>query len=173
METLQEQLESWREEGFFRDPRAPAPEDPPLKQAGQPAASQVSPEALHAAGHSVMAYLCLARAVQWQFRTRRASLASLLRGATLARPFEPGMRKRLHQTVNAYRLIQTWTYAHGECLPRAVLLARALRYQGIPSDICFGVRKLPFSAHAWVEADGEVLSDSTSFTSQFRIVARV
>jgi hypothetical protein len=56
---------------------------------------------------------------------------------------------------------------------RTLLLARALRYQGIPCDICFGVRKVPFNAHAWVELDGSALNDSASTLANLSVVLRV
>jgi hypothetical protein len=47
------------------------------------------------------------------------------------------------------------------CLRRSILAWWFLRRGGIPSDICFGVRKCnhALEAHAWVEYHGRVLND--------------
>jgi hypothetical protein len=47
------------------------------------------------------------------------------------------------------------------CLTRSIVLSRLLRRRGLAAGIRIGVRRGegPFAAHAWVEVDGEPVSD--------------
>jgi len=48
------------------------------------------------------------------------------------------------------------------CLRKSILVWWFLRKEGVPSRICFGVRKIDhqLEAHAWVECGGTVVNDS-------------
>ena len=46
-----------------------------------------------------------------------------------------------------------------DCLPRSLAVYWVLRRRGLPSELVMGVKKNPFGAHAWVEVDGDVISD--------------
>jgi len=59
-----------------------------------------------------------------------------------------------------------------DCLPKALTTFHLLRRQGIPADICFGVRKFPFAAHTWVEALGEPLDDNPQRIRHFTVIHR-
>jgi hypothetical protein len=59
-----------------------------------------------------------------------------------------------------------------DCLPKALTTFYLLRRQGIPAEICFGVRKFPFAAHTWVEALGEHLDDDPSRLRHFTVIHR-
>jgi len=48
------------------------------------------------------------------------------------------------------------------CLPRAIATSLLCRMRGTWPTWCTGVRLYPFSAHAWVEADGEPAGESFS-----------
>lgn len=50
---------------------------------------------------------------------------------------------------------------YAACLPKSLVLWRALRVRGLPAEFYLGVRTLmgPFEAHAWVEVGGVVLDD--------------
>jgi len=49
--------------------------------------------------------------------------------------------------------------ARRDCLPRALTVYYLLRRRGIPVSFSMGIRKHPFGAHAWVEHQGQVISD--------------
>jgi hypothetical protein len=49
--------------------------------------------------------------------------------------------------------------APDDCLLRSLALYRFLRRCGVAAEHVIGVRRLPFAAHAWVEAAGSVLLD--------------
>lgn len=54
-----------------------------------------------------------------------------------------------------------------ECLERALCLLWALRKRGGAVSLHFGVRPHPFSAHAWLETDGEPLNDHPEHVKTF------
>jgi Transglutaminase-like superfamily len=60
-----------------------------------------------------------------------------------------------------------------DCLPKALTTFHLLRRQGIPADLCFGVKKFPFSAHTWVEAFGESLDDDPLRLQHYTVIHRV
>jgi len=46
------------------------------------------------------------------------------------------------------------------CLPRSVSITLLCRLQGVWPTYCVGVRAAPpFAAHAWIEADGELIGE--------------
>jgi hypothetical protein len=53
------------------------------------------------------------------------------------------------------------------CLPQAVAAARLLRRRGYPVTLVVAVRRFPFAAHAWVECNGEVLTDRQDIKREF------
>jgi hypothetical protein len=56
------------------------------------------------------------------------------------------------------------------CLRSSLLLWWLLRWQGVQSEICFGVRKVrdQLEAHAWVEYHGAVLNDLGDIRKLYR-----
>jgi hypothetical protein len=56
------------------------------------------------------------------------------------------------------------------CLRRSLLTWWFLRWEGIDSQICFGVRLVNqrFEAHAWVEHNGTIVNDSLAICARFR-----
>ena len=173
-ELVRDQLESWKADGFL----GPSTERVrarvfPAKAPGSPARAEISQEVVRATSYSAGAFASLLRALAWVRRNKDASLVSTLSDARLLGSFEPEMRPRMLQTLKGYGLLQRAVGAQDDCLPRALLLARALRYQGVPCDICFGVRKMPFNAHAWVELDGSALNESAAALANLAVVLRV
>ncbi len=60
-----------------------------------------------------------------------------------------------------------------DCLPKALTTFHLLRRQGIPAELCFAVKKYPFTAHAWVETYGEPLDDEPSRLRRYIVIHRV
>ena len=54
------------------------------------------------------------------------------------------------------------------CLERSIALHVCLRWCGAPTVLRLGVQPYPFSAHAWVELDGEPVGDSPDSIALFR-----
>jgi hypothetical protein len=60
-----------------------------------------------------------------------------------------------------------------DCLPKALTTFHLLRRQGIPAELCFGVKKFPFTAHTWVEVFGERLDDDPPRLQLYTVIHRV
>jgi hypothetical protein len=58
------------------------------------------------------------------------------------------------------------------CLQRAAASVCLLRLRGIPAELVIGVRKIPFSAHAWTEVEGEVVNDPAGLRSMYAEMSR-
>lgn len=59
-----------------------------------------------------------------------------------------------------------------DCLFRSLALAAVLRRQGVEADLCIGIIDLPFSSHAWVEAYGRVVNETSSNCKRYTIIGR-
>lgn len=66
-----------------------------------------------------------------------------------------------------------WAPAAYVCLFDSLALSRFLIGRGVRSDLVFGVRSRPFSAHCWVEVDGAILDDGGEDCHSFAEIARV
>ena len=60
-----------------------------------------------------------------------------------------------------------------DCLPRSLALHRFLIAAGFDVHHCLGVKRFPFSAHAWVVAGDEALCDSQTFVNQYKEISRI
>lgn len=56
------------------------------------------------------------------------------------------------------------------CLQRSTVLVKMLRRRGVPAHLVIGAQKLPFAAHAWVEANGKIVNDRLATTEKFLIL---
>jgi hypothetical protein len=52
------------------------------------------------------------------------------------------------------------------CLEQSLALYAMLRRAGAPATLRIGARPVPFAAHAWVEIDGEPVSEPPDFIAQ-------
>lgn len=55
------------------------------------------------------------------------------------------------------------------CLPQSLVLWHLLRSEGMAAELNIGVRKADneFSAHAWIEVDGQVINDAPDVANQY------
>ena len=62
-----------------------------------------------------------------------------------------------------------WSPLPANCLPRALILLRLLRREGLPAELHLGVGKPggEFSAHAWVEHSGVPLAEPENSARTF------
>ena len=56
------------------------------------------------------------------------------------------------------------------CLQRSAVLVKMLRKRGVPAKMVIGAQKLPFKAHAWVEADGAIVNDRLASRETFLVL---
>lgn len=58
------------------------------------------------------------------------------------------------------------------CLQRSFALLWVLRSRHLAADLVIGVRRLPFAAHAWVEAHGRVIGDDPRVCGGYQVIER-
>ncbi|MGK0536945.1 lasso peptide biosynthesis B2 protein [Bacillus sp. 'calajunan'] len=66
-----------------------------------------------------------------------------------------------------------WFFGNAQCLHRSLIGFKVLRRQGLPAQLVVGVKKFPFSSHAWIEHENKVINDvqkvKESYVEVFRI----
>jgi hypothetical protein len=124
-------------------------------------------------------------------------LRSLLeRGLPPLRPLDQADAERESELAWAVDVAarNTWPWPPARCLPRALVLERLLRAEGVPAEMRIGVRvpgaglagsrekDLPrtaaggmesapgLDAHAWVECAGRVVGDRADVASRFTVL---
>lgn len=58
------------------------------------------------------------------------------------------------------------------CLQRSAATACLLRQYGVRAEMVIGAQQLPFRAHAWVEAGGQVLNDKLYTGEMYDVLDR-
>lgn len=123
---------------------------------------------------SCLVLVCASIWIRWTLR--RMGLAETLRRLqTLRVPTDPHQRceQRMHSLVTCYTWIRRpFMQGRQDCLIRSLTLTAALRRNGVDAEVCIGVRKFPFSAHAWVEVDGVVMNDTEQLLRPLSVLAR-
>lgn len=73
------------------------------------------------------------------------------------------------QTARSVNRAARYLLPPGSCLRRSLALWFLLKWQGIESKVCIGVRRQngDFQAHAWVECNGQVANDSPEVNDVF------
>jgi hypothetical protein len=118
---------------------------------------------------SAAALVALTRAALWvlPFRTVLAT-ADRLAGNSRARPLDDLERNRM---IRAVETAARALLPEGPCLSQAIVVDLLLRRRGYPSQLKVGVAHGPkgeLRAHAWVEADGEVVIGGAESRTDFR-----
>jgi hypothetical protein len=91
-------------------------------------------------------------------------------GRRLARRTAPAdVEPRIAATVRAVDLATTRLPIRSACLSQSLALSYLLDRQGIPTEICFGVRAggAPLDAHAWVEHDGHPINETADIVATY------
>ena len=63
-------------------------------------------------------------------------------------------------------------WGNAECLHRSLVGFKILRKQGVSVELVVGVKKFPFSSHAWLELNNEVINDLTSIKDNYIEILR-
>jgi hypothetical protein len=172
------QLGIWQAQGWV-DPEPPttigggAPL--PARRGSQAAPrAALEPAELARAPLDPRAIALLLAGVAWErYHRERTSLPDRLVALQRTPPRRPTPdRTRLLGIVRAYHTLRRPLLREQDCLPRSLALARTLRWSGFDAEVCFGVQKFPFQAHAWVELDGVVCNDTLEIVVPHRVVAR-
>lgn len=171
-------VEAWRASNLIASAHDPRTEEqlPVAKDARVPAKVGIPGRDIRAASRSVVIFGALLREM---LRTKRlvkrrglavalTYLQSIRAGGDV-----PSRRSDLLSILHTYYASRIpLSQGKEDCLPRSLALASLLRRRGIDAEICFGVEKLPFRAHAWVEASGFVVNDSPNYIRRFTVLGR-
>lgn len=123
-----------------------------------------------------------ARACLWaEYVVRFGQLAVAQRGlkqrrARARRPAhlsDVARGEHLSQQSDLFDVLRPWWPRDCVCLADALALAHFLASAGLTPEIVFGVRARPFSAHCWVECQGEVLRDLTGQYASYAPICRL
>jgi hypothetical protein len=63
-----------------------------------------------------------------------------------------------------------WYWKEVLCLQRSAATTCLLRSFGIPAHMILGVQQTPFRAHAWVEANGQVVNEKPYMRDLYRVI---
>lgn len=171
-------VEAWSASNLIEAAHDPRAEEqlPVAKDPRQPAKSGIPGKDIRAAPRSV---IILGALVRETLRTKR-----LVKKRGLAAALTHLQRISAGGDVSSRRddllsILHTYyssriplSQGKADCLPRSLALASLLRRRGFDAEICFGVEKLPFRAHAWVEASGLVINDTPNYIRRFTVLGR-
>jgi len=74
------------------------------------------------------------------------------------------------QVCRAVDRAQTYLLRQAQCLQRSIVITRLLRAWNINAETVIAAHLMPFKSHAWVELDGEVVSDSPNVQRYYDVV---
>lgn len=60
-----------------------------------------------------------------------------------------------------------------DCLPAGMLAFYLMRRQGLPVELCIGVRKFPFKAHAWVALEGRIVFTTPADVAKYKVIMKM
>ncbi|WZX99284.1 lasso peptide biosynthesis B2 protein [Bacillus sp. FSL W7-1360] len=66
-----------------------------------------------------------------------------------------------------------WFFGNAQCLHRSLIGFKLARKKGIKVQMVIGVKKFPFSSHAWLEYNNSVINDGQSVRENYREVLRI
>ena len=65
-----------------------------------------------------------------------------------------------------------WYWKQVLCLQRSAATACLLRQYGVRAEMVIGAHQVPFKAHAWVEAAGQVVNDKSYTPEMYQVLDR-
>jgi hypothetical protein len=129
----------------------------------------VKPAADRVVMAQAMGWLLILSIPLWLLGFRRTQLILLSLRPSL--PHIQSFSAQQREIDQIVRLVnRTCRFFHVACLKRSLTLWWVLRWHGIDSAIRIGVRKVDqqLEAHAWVEWDGRILGERTSYVAQYQ-----
>jgi hypothetical protein len=175
---VSEAVEAWRASNLIESTANRCAEEqlPVAKDAREPAKVGIPGKDIRAAPRSLVIFGALVReTLRTKRLVRRRGLAVAL--ACVQRITVSGdvssRRDDLLSILHTYYVSRLpLSQGKGDCLPRSLALTSLLRRRGIDAEICFGIEKFPFRAHAWVEAGGLVINDTPNGIRRYTVLAR-
>lgn len=174
---LREQVDAWAQAGIAVVDQVRPEDCPQSKPRRVPAETGVYDDRLRVTRVSLFSCLSLIRAaawIRWTFRTRGLShTLRRLQNVSIESVERANFDERIRLTISSYVWLRR-SVAQGrqDCLLRSLTLAAALRRMGVDADVCFGVQKLPFVAHAWVEVGGVAMNETERVLRPLSVLAR-
>ena len=65
-----------------------------------------------------------------------------------------------------------WYWKQVLCLQRSAATACVLRRYGVRAHMVIGAQQMPFTTHAWVEVDGQILNDHPYVSEIYAVLER-
>lgn len=79
----------------------------------------------------------------------------------------------LAQLCRAVDLACIWYWRPVLCLQRSAAATCLLRRHGVAAYLVIGTQQVPFNAHAWVEVDGQVVTDKGYMHEMYVVLERI
>ena len=81
-------------------------------------------------------------------------------------------RKTWAEICAAVDMACIWYPKQVLCLQRSAATACLLRQYGVRAEMVIGAQQVPFRAHAWVEAEGQVVNDKSYTPEMYDVLDR-
>ena len=82
-------------------------------------------------------------------------------------------RASLAELCRALDIACIWYWKRVLCLQRSAAATCLLRRHGIAAQLVIGTQQIPFNAHAWVEVDGQVVTDRSYMREMYVVLERI
>jgi hypothetical protein len=90
----------------------------------------------------------------------KGEFVKLRKAVCICRPNRSGLGQAdIDRILHAVDMACIWYWKEVLCLQRSATLACLLKEGGVAAQLIVGVQQLPFKAHAWVEVNGQAVSD--------------
>jgi hypothetical protein len=120
-------------------------------------------------GLTTRAWLELLRVDLIQLRGFRATRRAVAGTRRVAVAYD---QTTVDDVTTAVRHACLWYFKPIWCLQRSAVMTRLLRRRGVPAEMVVGCNHAPFSAHAWVEVLGRIVSDPLDEVDHYKILDR-
>ena len=110
-----------------------------------------------------------------RLETVRGWLDRLIASAGIESTGEVDPLPAAHRTAALLNALARYVFPRPNCLHRSLVLNRVLSAQGTASEIRYGVRRRDgrFEAHAWVEHNGEPLTEPGDLHREYQALRAV
>jgi Transglutaminase-like superfamily/Coenzyme PQQ synthesis protein D (PqqD) len=124
--------------------------------------------------HMTLGALCWL--IAYSFLLRTGGFRTIARIVERRLPQPANSRDKQHekeiclQICEAVDRAQSYLLRQALCLQRSIVITRLLQNRGICAETVIAAHLMPFKSHAWVEVDGEVVSDTPNVQRYYDVV---
>ena len=115
----------------------------------------------------LFAYALLLRTGGFKRIRRIVQLAPFASRISCDRKIESEMCQQVCAAVDR---AQVFLFSQAMCLQRSIVITRFLLMRGVDAETVIAAHLMPFKSHAWVEVNGEVVSDSPNVQLYYDVV---